>query len=517
MGRFMSPDPDGAGSLEQDLQMNWNGGAADNGNVGSWSAAGQQNFNRTYSYDSLNRLAAMSDSNTSQQCRGLSWTYDAWGNRTDQTQTAGTCNSFHQSVNTKNQLVDTINNTLQYDAAGNMTYDGNHSYTYDAENRLIQVDGGSTASYVYDAVGHRVTKTVSGAWRDYLYDTSGNVVAETTSGGWNVGYAYLGGQLLAQYSNSTTYFVHQDHLGSTRLRTTLSQSVYDSFDYLPFGELLSGAGDYVHKFTGDERDDETGLDHTWFRQYSSSLGRWMHPDPAGLAAVDPSNPQSWNRYAYVLNNPLAFVDPLGLDTCYLDYSSITVNAVAELLSGGGGGMGPMSPCAGFVSRLCGPIPPSPNGFTLGVRQKSQTWKQCMEANKNTYSLGGAVELTVNVATGTNSNISESTSVITGNGITDTLFGDPTEIAKESCFLAAEKGAGTTLTWGRRTSDIMALNLAGKGGLPKALASSGAKGLLKSVGKALHAGLDEAEKLAVDLGLAGAEAIGCSIPAGNVLP
>src|SRR6266446_3680315 len=312
MGRFMSPDPDGAGSLEQDLQMNWNGGAADNGSLIGLKAAGQQNFNRTYSYDSLNRLAAMSDSNTSQQCRGLSWTYDAWGNRTDQTQTAGTCNSFHQSVNTKNQLVDTINNTLQYDAAGNMTYDGNHSYTYDAENRLIQVDGGSTASYVYDAVGHRVTKTVSGAWRDYLYDTSGNVVAETTSGGWNVGYAYLGGQLLAQYSNSTTYFVHQDHLGSTRLRTTLSQSVYDSFDYLPFGELLSGAGDYVHKFTGDERDDETGLDHTWFRQYSSSLGRWMHPDPAGLAAVDPSNPQSWNRYAYVDDDPLNLTDSSGL-------------------------------------------------------------------------------------------------------------------------------------------------------------------------------------------------------------
>src|SRR5579883_997305 len=191
--------------------------------------------------------------------------------------------------------------------------------------------------------------------------------------------------------------------------------------------------------------------------------------------------------------------------------------VSELLSGGGGGMGPMWPCAGFVSRQCGPIPPSPSGFTLGVRQKSQTWKQCMEANKNTYSLGGAVELTVNAATGTNSNISESTSVITGNGITDTLFGDPTDIAKTAGLATAEAGAGTTLTWGRRTSDLVSMNLAGKGGLPKALGSSGANGLLKSLGKALNAGLDEAEKLAVDLGLAGAEAIGCSIPAGNVLP
>ena len=44
----------------------------------------------------------------------------------------------------------------------------------------------------------------------------------------------------------------------------------------------------------------------------------MHPDPAGLAAVDPTNPQSWNRYAYVLNNPLKYIDPNGLDCIYLD-------------------------------------------------------------------------------------------------------------------------------------------------------------------------------------------------------
>src|SRR5207245_3061716 len=62
----------------------------------------------------------------------------------------------------------------------------------------------------------------------------------------------------------------------------------------------------------------TVLDHTQFRQYSSSLGRWMHPDPAGLAAVNPSNPQSWNRYAYVMNNPLGAVDPLGLECVWDD-------------------------------------------------------------------------------------------------------------------------------------------------------------------------------------------------------
>ncbi len=72
----------------------------------------------------------------------------------------------------------------------------------------------------------------------------------------------------------------------------------------------------TYKFTGWERDGETGLDHTLFRQYISAPGRWMTPDPAGLAAVDLSNPQSLNRYAYVMNNPVNFIDPLGL--CRVD-------------------------------------------------------------------------------------------------------------------------------------------------------------------------------------------------------
>jgi RHS repeat-associated protein len=81
----------------------------------------------------------------------------------------------------------------------------------------------------------------------------------------------------------------------------------------PFGELNStDSGISTHKFTGDERDAETSFDHTQFRQYTSQLARWITPDPAGLVAVDPGNPQSWNRYSYVLNNPLALIDPWGL-------------------------------------------------------------------------------------------------------------------------------------------------------------------------------------------------------------
>ncbi len=146
-------------------------------------------------------------------------------------------------------------------------------------------------------------------------------------------------------------------------------------------------------------------------------------------------------------------------------------------------------------------------FTLGIRAPGQTWSQCMAANANTYSIGGATELTVNVATGTSSNISQTTSIVTGNGITGLIFEGP---GAGDFLNAAGNGAGSALTYGRRTSDIMSLNLAGSGGLPQALGSTGAQGFFETAGRWLNLGLDEAEKFAVDAGLAGAEAFNCAI-------
>src|SRR6185437_5041820 len=104
------------------------------------------NFTRSYSYDSLNRLSSMSATDFT-GCNGLSWTYDAWGNRNVQNPTGGSCYQFNQTADANNHLPSSSG--YQYDAAGNMTHDATRSYTYDAENRLIKVDGGSTATYVY--------------------------------------------------------------------------------------------------------------------------------------------------------------------------------------------------------------------------------------------------------------------------------------------------------------------------------------------------------------------------------
>jgi RHS repeat-associated protein len=134
----------------------------------------------------------------------------------------------------------------------------------------------------------------------------------------------------------------------------MNQSVVQNLDFYPYGQLNStDSGITTHKFTGDERDGETGLDHTDFRQYASPQGRWMHPDPASLAAVDPTNPQSWNRYAYVLNSPLNLIDPTGLDctTIWFDggVEVICSGLGGELGGGGSGGVGTTNPCPLSVS------------------------------------------------------------------------------------------------------------------------------------------------------------------------
>jgi RHS repeat-associated protein len=200
-----------------------------------------------------------------------------------------------------------------------MTYDGIHSYTYDAENHLTQVDAGAAATYIYDPNGNRVRKNSGGSWTEYFYDMSGNVTAEHNSAGWPVEYVYVGGQLVAQYRDSTTYSIFRDHLGSTRLITKLDKSVYDSLDFLPFGEQLAGDTGTTHKFTSKERDSESGIDNFGARYDSSSLGRFMSPDPENISALlHDDDPQAWNGYAYGRNNPVLYTDSDGLNYTVCD-------------------------------------------------------------------------------------------------------------------------------------------------------------------------------------------------------
>jgi RHS repeat-associated protein len=132
-------------------------------------------------------------------------------------------------------------------------------------------------------------------------------------------------ETVAQSADCTTCYLTTDPLGSTRVITDGNGNVVSRHDYYPFGEELAtsnrtsalqyGVTDYVaQRFTGKERDGETGLDYFGARYFSGAQGRFTSPDQPFIDQ-DPADPQSWNLYAYGRNNPLAFVDPTGQYVC----------------------------------------------------------------------------------------------------------------------------------------------------------------------------------------------------------
>jgi RHS repeat-associated protein len=126
---------------------------------------------------------------------------------------------------------------------------------------------------------------------------------------------FFGGLRVARIdSGGNAYYYFSDRLGSARAITNSSGTTCYNADFTPFGTELAFTNTCPqnYKFTGYERDAETGTDHAIYRQYSSSLGRFMQPDPLPGTV---SKPQSLNRYAYVLNDPLNWTDRLGLSPC----------------------------------------------------------------------------------------------------------------------------------------------------------------------------------------------------------
>jgi RHS repeat-associated protein len=82
---------------------------------------------------------------------------------------------------------------------------------------------------------------------------------------------------------------------------------------LPYGNGMSCTpGPTEHLFTEQERDEESGNDYFMARHYNSNTGRFLSPDPSGLSLANPINPQTFNHYAYVGNNPLSYTDSTGL-------------------------------------------------------------------------------------------------------------------------------------------------------------------------------------------------------------
>ncbi len=326
------------------------GTTANNGNVQSQSitvptVGSNPGFTavQNYTYDSLNRIKQADEKPsgyTQEQCDAnptkcwkQTFTYDRFGNRNfDEAHTTETA-TFLKNCGTEpnktvcaldvpimNPSIYTAKNQLNgstFDAAGNTTKTPqNRKFTYDGENKQIKVETvdsngdvtGTLGEYWYDGDGKRVKKYSfeNNQWITtiFVYDASGKMVAEYST------------QLATTPEVS---YLTNDHLGSPRINTDANGAVTARHDYQPFGEeiatsqRIAGLGyksdEIRKKFTSYERDTETNLDFAQARMFGSVIGRFTTPDPSMKISL--TNPQSWNKYIYALNNPHKFVDKDG--------------------------------------------------------------------------------------------------------------------------------------------------------------------------------------------------------------
>ncbi len=293
-------------------------GTKNNGDVvGYWyQDSFQTGFSHTatYTYDSLNRLAMAVATPSGSGTVSYSLTYntqtagyDRYGNMTCvQGSNGAPCPQW--MYNSSNQI---INSGYTYDAAGNLTKDSSnataHTYQWDAEGRVASVDSGSAWSFTYNAVGNRVAWVSGGVTYDHLFDPAGNWLG--VAGSYSI--IMQGARPLVVYNSAETWFHHVNNIDSRTFMTNHASTPTQDMLFYPWGDLWQSWGGGGLEFADlTYRDPNATTDLTMYRVFSPNIGRWHSPDPL---AGDITNPQTLNRYAYVLNNPTTLIDPSGLE------------------------------------------------------------------------------------------------------------------------------------------------------------------------------------------------------------
>ncbi len=238
------------------------------------------------------------------------------------------------------------------------------TFKYDCRNRLIEVttDSGDTTKYAYDAENVR-TKVIKNAGTQkesittYVTDSVSNELsrvleATTTDKEGNsetILYTY-GNGLVAQEKGKEYLLYHFNHLGTTTAVTDEVGEVKYTYTYNIFGKILSGNyGEVEFMYNGQYgvASDANGLYYMRARYYNIDIMRFINQDIL-TGSIDSS--QSLNRYAYVEDNPVSYLDPFGLaptdDDDSLDYIEVLIGLVIKYL---GADLGTAS--AGFVASV----------------------------------------------------------------------------------------------------------------------------------------------------------------------
>lgn len=322
---------------------------------------GQTTGETRYSYDELDRLYNFVGPTTSS---AIDLAYDQVGNRTsDSRETDSWVYDSRDRLTSRNEL------TYGYDDNGSLTSithnaDGlQKTFHYNLENRLEEVKDSSNqtvAQYQYDPFGRRISKTTATATTYFFYAPEGLVAETDTTGTITTNYGYRPDNTSNNAANNTTTaqddftkpasgqltqaeinessrwgtdpvyikqnnqvgYYQNDHLGTPKQIVTASGVTLWSADYDAFGDATIGQQTITNnlRFPGQYYDQETGLHYNYFRYYDPNIGRYIRPDPTGLAS-------GLNTYSYVYNNPLYWTDPYGL------WANVVVGGGIRLIGG----------------------------------------------------------------------------------------------------------------------------------------------------------------------------------------
>jgi len=292
----------------------------------------------TYLYDGSGNIAAMgadyalydlvgrvTDASSGGTANHQQYTYDSFGNITQEKTyrnggLTGTADFYVNSARNRATL-------YQYDDSGNVTSD-HFRYSYDALGMMTNLNdlGYNNVYFAYTADDERVWSydTTRGSFW-HIRDLSGNMLGEflssdnTPEGVQSIkNYVYRDGVLVGSGSGATpSLFYYVDHLGTPRATLGVNGGVLGTRNYFAFGENVSLSppcdGETIG-FAAKEKDanfiDCSGNTYNFHaREYSPPLGRFLSTDPVN---GNPFLPQSWNKYAYVGNNPINVIDPYGL-------------------------------------------------------------------------------------------------------------------------------------------------------------------------------------------------------------
>ena len=278
-----------------------------------------------YGFDNDSRITGLTYSAGGSQLGNLTYGYDADGRVTSKNGTLAAIglptSVSGNTFNADNGMTGFGGATLSYDANGNLTSDGTNNYTWDAKNHLTAISGAASASFSYDALGRRASKSIGATTTNFLYDWW-NPVQEIQGGApsANLLTGHIDEYFARTDSSNNVSTLLTDALGSTIGLVGSAQSMATSYTYQPFGATTAsgGANASSYQFTGRENDGN-GLYFYRARFYSPTFQRFIAQDPIGFGGGDT------NLYAYTHDRPGILIDPLGL-------WSITIS----VYDGGGG-------------------------------------------------------------------------------------------------------------------------------------------------------------------------------------